>query len=267
MSVLQEIQPSYRAVYYVPVSRIQPRPSPPREEADEQKLLALAASIRQYGLLQPITVRVTERGYEIVLGQRRFQACAMLGFTYVDAFVLNTSENEAALYALLENAHQEPLHFLDEAEAYGSLQANGTPVDTIARQTGESAETIEKKLRLLALPQEVRQFLRASGLTERHARTLLPLTDTEQQLRIARQAARLRLSPRETEALVEKENAGDGSSPTRRKVISMVWEPRLYLNAVNTIIRKMRDAGLDAIAEQREDDACITLNLKIRKTK
>lgn len=267
MSVLQEIQPSYRAVYYVPISRIQPRSAPPREKADEQKLLALAASIRQYGLLQPITVRVTENGYEIVLGQRRFQACVMLGFTYVDAFVLNAGENEAALYALMENAYQAPLHYLDEAEAYRALQANGTPVDVIARQSGKSAEAIEKKLRLLAMPQEVQQFLRASGLSERHARALLLLTDAEQQLRIARQAARLRLSPRETEALVEKENAGDSSGQPRRKVISMVWEPRLYLNALNAIIRKMRDAGLDAIAEQREDDACITLNLKIRKTK
>ena len=267
MRILREIQPSYRAVYYVPISRIHPRSAPPREEADEQKLLALAASIRQYGLLQPITVRVTERGYEIVLGQRRFQACVMLGFTYVDAFVLNANEKEATLYALLENKYQEPPHFLDEAEAYAAMQANGASVDAIARQSGESAETIEKKLRLLALPQEVRQFLRTSSLSERHARALLLLTDAEQQMHVARQAARLRLSPRETEALAEKENAGDSSDQPRRKVISMVWEPRLYLNAINTIIRKMRDAGLDARAEQSEDDACITLNLKIRKTK
>ena len=100
MSVLREIQPSYRAVYYVPLSQIHSRPFAKRSD-EENGLLGLAASIRRHGLLQPVTVRPVSDGYEIVLGQRRFQACVMLGFTYVDAFVLNANEKEAALYALL----------------------------------------------------------------------------------------------------------------------------------------------------------------------
>ena len=264
MSGLREIQPSYRAVYYVPVSLIQSRPAPPRGGADGQKLLELAASIRQHGLLQPITLRATDSGYEIVLGERRFRACVMLGFSYVDAFVLNAEEEEATLYALLENKNQEAPHFLDEALAYAAMAKNGTTAEAIARQIGTSPESISKKLSLLSLTPDVQQFIRESGLTERHARALLSVRDAEKQMRIARQAAKLHLTPHETEALAAKE---DMASQPKRKVISVVWEPRLYLNAIYGIIRQMRQAGLETQTNTTDDDGWITLNVKIRKQK
>ena len=264
MSGLQEIQPSYRAVYYVPIALIHSRPFPPRGGEDEQMLLELAASIRQHGLLQPITVRATGSGYEIVLGERRFRACVMLGFSYVDAFVLGAGPEEASLYSLLENKYQQPFHFLDETAAYAAMLKDGISLGTIARQTGTSAETIEKKLRLLTLSPEVQHFIRQSGLTERHARALLPVREGEKQLALAQQAAKLRLSPHETEALAAKEEA---STPHKRKVISVVWEPRLYLNAISGIIRQMRQAGLETQATTAEDDGWITLNVKIRRQK
>ncbi len=267
MSGLREIQPSYRAVYYVPISLIHSRPVPPRGGADGQKLLELAASIRQHGLLQPITVRAAQNGYEIVLGERRFRACVMLGFSYIDAFVLNAAEEEATLYALLENKDQEALHFLDEAAAYAAMSANGISAETISRQVGTSAEEIGKKLRLLSLTPEVRQLIRESALTDRHARALLSVRDAEKQMSLARQTAKLRLTPQETEALAAKA-AGDASRPVpKRKVISVVWEPRLYLNAIYGIIRRMREAGLETQTNTAEDDGWITLNVKIRKQK
>ena len=267
MSGLREIQPSYRAVYYVPISLIHSRPVPPRGGADGQKLLELAASIRQHGLLQPITVRAAQNGYEIVLGERRFRACVMLGFSYIDAFVLNAAGEEATLYALLENKDQEALHFLDEAAAYAAMSANGISAETISRQVGTSAEEIGKKLRLLSLTPEVRQLIRESALTDRHARALLSVRDAEKQMSLARQTAKLRLTPQETEALAAKA-AGDASRPVpKRKVISVVWEPRLYLNAIYGIIRRMREAGLETQTNTAEDDGWITLNVRIRKQK
>ena len=267
MSFLREIQPSYRAVYYVPLSQIRDRPFMTRSGEEEGELFALAASIRQYGLLQPITVRVTENGYEVVLGQRRFRACLLLGFSYIDAFVLQVEESEATLYSLLENTQQQPLHFLDEAAAYAAVKENGISTASIARQAGESETNVEKKLALLALAPATRQYIREAGLTERHARALLRIQDAEKQLRLARQAARLCLSPHETERLAEKENSDLPDAAPKRKIISLVWEPRLYLNAMYNIIKKMRDAGLDVSSEHSEDEESISLNLKIRKRK
>ena len=257
MSVKREIQPSYRAVCYVPTAMIRPRPFSVRGEEEENDLLPLAASIRQYGLLQPVTVRVVDSGYEIVLGERRWQACVMLGYAYIDAFVLQISDQEAALYSLLENSLQAPLHFFDLARCYAALDA---PPEAIARQMGGSAEDIQRLIGLLRLPLEAQHVIRESHLTERHARALLTVSDEKEQTRIARQAARLRLSPRDTEALARKD-------ASKRKVISTVHEPRLFLNAIQNIIRQMRQIGLDAQAETSEDDDSITRRLRVRKRK
>ena len=179
---------------------------------------------------------------------------------------MQAAEKDAALYSLLENTHREPLHFFDLAASCAALAENGMPLEAIARHTGGSAEWVEKKMALLRLAPEVRRCIRESGLSERHARALLPLPDAEAQLSLARRVARLRLSPRETEALAEKElNRKD--PPPRRKIISVVWEPRLYVNAIRAIVQNMRDAGLEAQSSDTEDDGWITLNIKIRKRK
>lgn len=265
MGILHEIQPSYRAVYYIPLSQIRLRPSPARDQDDDQNLFLLAASIRQYGLLQPITVRTSENGYEIVMGQRRFQACVMLGFSYIDAFVLQCTEQEGALYSLLENVRQEPLHFFDLAAACAALRAGGIPSEAIARQLGESADWVEKKLQLLHLAPETRKYIRSANLTERHARALLPLASAEEQLNYAKRAERLHLSPHETEALIKKKLSD--KCQQKRKIISVVWEPRLYLNAIHRIIREMQEAGTEAQTDTREDNQWITMQIKIRKRK
>ena len=267
MSFLQEIQPSYRSVYYIPLSRIQSRPSPPRGDKDEEKLFELASSIRQWGLLQPVTLRATENGYEIILGERRVRACILLGFTYIDAFVLQAEQSEAVLYSLLENMYQRPLHFLDEAAAYTEILESGTSMETIARQLGKSVANIEKKRALVQLFPETQRIIRESGLSERHARALLPLNDAEKQSRMARQATQLHLSPLELEALVAKETANSFSVSPKRKIISMVWEPRLYLNAIYSIIHRMREAGLETQTNTSEDDTWSTMNVNISRQK
>ena len=265
MGVMRDIQPSYRAVCYVPTALIRPRPYSARGDGDDSGLLELAASIRQYGLLQPVTVRAVEGGYEIVLGERRLQACVLLGFSYVDAFILQADEQEAALYSLLENIQQTPLHYFDLAQLFSAQAARGVSPEAIARQTGKSALWVKKKLELMRLAPDARDFIREAGLSERHAQAILRAAGPEAQLRIARKAAHLRLSIRETEALIEKEGLPPSETPPRRKVISMVWEPRLYLNAIRDIVRQMRDAGLEAHDETGGDGDWLTLSIKIRR--
>ncbi|MBR3019728.1 MAG: ParB/RepB/Spo0J family partition protein [Clostridia bacterium] len=265
MSVMRDIHPSYRAVCYVPTALIRPRPYSARGDGNDSGLMELAASIRQYGLLQPVTVRAVEGGYEIVLGERRLQACILLGFSYIDAFVLQASEQEAALYSLLENIQQTPLHYFDLAQLFSAQAERGVSLETMARQTGKSALWVSRKLKLMQLAPDVREYIREAGLSECHAQVLLRVPGPEEQLRIARKAAHLHLSPRETEALIEKEGLFPHGTPPRRKVISMVWEPRLYLNAIRDIVRQMRDAGMKVSDETGGDDDWLTLHIKIRK--
>lgn len=265
MSVLQEGQAAFRQVCCLPMDRIAPNPKQPRKEFGDYALLELASSIRQHGLLQPITVRPMGAGYEIVMGERRYRACMMLGFSFIDAFILPVDEEECALLALIENLQREDLHYFEEAQAYADLIAGGMSQETLARRLGKSASGIANKLRLLKLDPDLRRYLTEEGLSERHARALLALPDPAARVRVARQAAQLRLTVRETEALVAKAQKRLPTPPSGRKVISLVRDPRLYVNAIKNVMRQMQETGMEADLETREEDAWLEMRIRIRK--
>ncbi|MBR6186943.1 MAG: ParB/RepB/Spo0J family partition protein [Clostridia bacterium] len=267
MSVLYEGQSNAcRQACALPIDRIYPNPRQPRKGFDELKLMELASSIRQHGLLQPITVRAAGGGYEIVMGERRYRACMLLGFSQIDAFILSASEGESGLLALIENLQREDLHYFEEAEAYASILSQGVTQEALARRLGKSASGIANKLRLMKLSPELRQFLREEGLSERHARALLPLTDAAARLRIARQAAQQHLTVRETEALVLKAQQRLPTSPPKRKVISLVRDSRLYINAIKSICKQMQDTGLDARVDTDDNELWTEIRIRIQKT-
>ena len=266
MSVMREEQSSGgRQVCWLPMDRIIPNPRQPRKEFDDHALLELASSIRQHGLLQPITVRASGAGYEIIMGERRFRACSMLGFTHIDAFILPVSEGESALLALIENLQRENLHYFEEAEAYADLLSSGMTQEALARKLGKSPSGVANKLRLLKLEPELRRYLMEENLSERHARALLPLPDSAARLRIARQAAQLRLTVRETEALVMKAQKRLPVPPPSRKVISLVRDHRLYVNAIKSVMRQMQETGLDAQLQTQEGDHWLEMRIRIKK--
>ena len=266
MSVLREERTGGgRQIFCLPMERITPNPRQPRKEFDDHALLELASSIRQHGLLQPVTVRAAGAGYEIVMGERRFRACTLLGYTHIDAFILPVSEGESALLALIENLQRESLHYFEEAEAYADLLSTGMTQEALARKLGKSPSGVANKLRLLKIEPELRQYLMDEGLSERHARALLPLPDGAARLRIAHQAAQLHLTVRETEALVMKAQKRLPVPPPSRKVISLVRDHRLYVNAIKNVMRQMQDTGLDAQLETQEEDNWLEMRIRIRK--
>ena len=267
MSVLQQGQGRYegRQAYWLPMEMIVPNPRQPRKHFDDHALLELASSIRQHGLLQPITVRAAEIGYEIILGERRFRACELLGCTYIDAFVLPATAEDGAVLALIENVQRENLHYFEEAEAYAELLSGDMTQEALARRLGKSASGISNKLRLLKLEPELRQYLLEAGLSERHARALLPLPDAAERNRIAHQAAQLHLSVRDMEALVRQARKRLPDPPPTRKVISLVRDPRLYVNAIKTMMREMQSMGMEADMETAEGDTWLDLRIRIRK--
>ena len=259
-----------RQVCWLPLMSIIPNPDQPRREFSEAALNELANSIRQFGLLQPITVRENGSGqFEIIMGERRFRACQMLGQTHIDAIVLPATGRESAMMALVENLQRENLHFFEEAEAFASLIENYQMTqDELSRRLGKSACTIANKLRLLRLDPELRALIFEENLSERHARALLRLPDGPGRIRIARQAASMNLTVRETEALVERALARlPVPIPPQRRMISLVRDHRLYMNAIKGIVTQMQETGIPAEYSVLEYGESIELRIIMPKRK
>ncbi len=259
-----------RQVCWLPLCNIIPNPDQPRREFSEAALNELANSIRQFGLLQPITVRENGGGqYEIIMGERRFRACQLLGQTHIDAIVLPATGRESAMMALVENLQREDLHFFEEAEAFASLIDNYQMTqDELSRRLGKSACTVANKLRLLRLDPELRALIFEENLSERHARALLRLPDGPGRIRIARQAASANLTVRETEAMVERAMARlPVPPPPHRRLISLVRDHRLYMNAIKGIVTQMQETGIPAEYSVMEYGESIELRIVMPKRK
>ena len=249
------------------ISDVKPNPSQPRKAFHEEGIAELASSIKNYGLLQPITVRKTENDYfELIAGERRLRACKMLGETTISAIVFEPSgEQDSAILAMIENLQRENLHFFEEAEGYLNLmKEHGFTQEMLARKLGKNQSTIANKLRILKLPKNVRNSIVHSGLTERHARTLLRLHDEEMQLRLIKTIVKNTLSVRETEQMVEQEikKMYDGETVTK-KLAYLFRDYRIYINTIKKAVSQVKDAGVntDCNVEELEDAVNIFIRL------
>ena len=188
------------------ISEIEPNRSQPRKDFDEQSLGELAESISSHGLLQPLLVRpLPLGGYEIVAGERRYRACRMAGLTEVPVIIRELTESETMELALIENLQREDLTPLEEAEGYNVLmREHGFTQEEIAQSMGKSRPAIANALRLLKLPESVRELLREDKISAGHARALLTLGSEEEMLAVADEIIKKDLSVRQTEALCKK---------------------------------------------------------------
>ena len=165
-----------RRIHQLPIDKIVPNPRQPRRHFDEQALRELAESIRQHGVLQPLSVQRTAGGYVLVAGERRLRAAGMAGLTHVPCLLVRASDEDSAVLALIENLQRCDLHYLEEAQAIARLIAQyGLSQEEAARRLGRSQSAVANKLRLLRLSEGCAALLRQYGLTERHARAVLRL--------------------------------------------------------------------------------------------
>ena len=161
-------------VRYIPLEHIVPNPHQPRRDFDPAALAELADSIRQYGVLQPATVRTRGRDYELVAGERRFRAAKLAGLKELPCLIAQVGEEDSALLALMENLQRRDLNYMEEAAAIAQLvQRWGLSQEEAARKLGKSQSAVANKLRLLRLPGTVVELLQQGDLSERHARALL----------------------------------------------------------------------------------------------
>lgn len=201
------------ALVEVPVNGVASNRRQPRQAFGDESLEALARSIREVGVLQPIVVRkVEDEGYEMVAGERRLRAARMAGLATVPAIIRTTDDTEALREALIENIHRQDLAPLEQAAAFQELQDElGVTQEDLARRLGHSRPHIANTIRLLNLPADVQTLLAEGAITAAHGRALLALDDPEGQRALAQRVAAEGLSVRQTEELVRTYSAHPAS--------------------------------------------------------
>ena len=253
-------------VRYIPINAVRPNPQQPRRSFDETALRELADSISAYGILQPLTVRDRGGVYELVAGERRLRAARIAGLREVPCLIAEVGEEDAALLALIENLQRRDLDYMEEAAAIARLiRRYGLSQQQAAEKLGKSQPTIADKLRLLRLSAPVIDCLRQYGLTERHARTLLRLTDPEQQLAAARHIGKRGLNVAQTEQYIDRLTAENRTEPPRRRPTYIIKDVRLFLNSVERGVRLMQSAGVGAEVGRRDTEEEILLTIHIPK--
>ena len=200
----------------LPVSAIRPNSHQPRKGFPEAGIKELAASIREVGILQPLVVRSTPAGFELIAGERRLRAAREAGLERVPVLIRQAGENESMELALVENLQRENLSPLETAAAYQALMDGfGLSKDQLARRLGKSRAAVTNTLRLVHLPESIQALLREGRISEGHARALLGLEDEEQMTQMAIKVAEEKLSVRRTEELVREMLADPRASAQR----------------------------------------------------
>ena len=200
----EETAPESSAPVGIPLRDIEPNPSQPRRSFDEAALAELAESIRENGVITPVTLRKTGETYQIIAGERRWRAARMAGLTELPALVLDVSEGDAYAMAMVENLQREDLNPMEEAEGYQVLMnLSGMTQEQAAQKVGKSRPAVANALRLLNLPEPVRRILRNGGISAGHGRALLALKTAEDMENAAKQVMQQGLTVRQTEDLVK----------------------------------------------------------------
>lgn len=248
----------------IPVQHIVPNPNQPRHQWKEEELESLSQSIRTSGVLQPITVRRLENGwYELIAGERRLRASKKAGLTEIPALVLLCTAEESAVYALIENIQRQDLGFFEEAEAFLQIsRQQKVTQEELAHRLGKSQAYVANKLRLLKLEKEERTVIQNAHLTERHARALLRIEDSDERKKVLHTIAQKQLTVRETEELVERVLA---PKKAKQKTRGIVKDVRLFLNTLNRAIDVMKQSGIRAQTDKRETEQYFEYIVRIPK--
>ena len=260
--MIKEKPRSAGQVLLIPSEAIYPNPNQPRRSFDQEELVNLAISIRMNGILQPITVRETPNGYEVVSGERRLRASRLAGMLSVPCIVIDVNSFKSAVYALIENLQRQNLGYFEEAVAIERLMKDfGLSQEEAAKQLGKAPSTVSNKLRLLSLQGEVRDLLCVHGLSERHARALLRLPE-EKVLPVLQKIIERKLNVTQSEAYIEEILSEKQSNRTTKTMFSDV---KIFLKTINHAVETMKKAGIKADIKKEEQEESFVYHIKIPK--
>lgn len=213
-----EAAETHEGIKYIDINNIKPNANQPRKTFDEGKLEELADSIREHGLIQPLVVRKSTNGYEIVAGERRWRAARKIGIKEIPAIVRELSDEENMLLAIIENMQREDLDPIEEAEGISQMiETYGLSQEQVSKSLGKSRPYITNQLRLLKLPEEIRKMVSDGRLSSGHVRALITIDDEEKQIKLAVQAVEQGLSVRQVEALAKANKKVKKSKSAKKK--------------------------------------------------
>lgn len=250
-------------VVEIDIDKIEANPYQPRtvfgDDIDE-----LAESIRLNGLIQPLTVKAEGERYILIAGERRLRALKLLGNAFAPCIVLDITDRNSAVLALVENIQRKDLHFFDEAEALSKLlDFYGMTQEDAAVRLGKTQSTIANKLRLLKLSESIRSKIRCCGLTERHARALLRLPNENLQLEAVDNICSKRLNVEQTERLVAAIIDRENERESIRRRSGAFKDIRLFVNTINKAVEMMKAAGINADSQKIKENGYIEYIVRI----
>lgn len=267
----QEKKEDIKNITYLNIDLVRPNPYQPRKQFTKGALEELRESIAQYGVIQPINVRkISSSHYELVAGERRLRAATMAGLSEIPAIIINITDNDSAVMALIENLQREDLNYMEEAEGYNNLiNEHGFTQEELAQKIGKSQSTVANKIRLLRLSPLVKKILADNTLTERHARALLKLHDEQLQLKVLRLVCERGLNVKKTEDLIErvidKYLKQGKDKPVEKKLTKTIKDIRIFVNTIRQAIDLMKKSGVNAKAAQIDRGEYIEFIVRVPK--
>lgn len=259
----QKEKPQQRIID-IPCEEIAPNQYQPRKVFEQNELLSLAASIKTEGVLQPLLVREVGEKYELIAGERRLRAAMMVRLEKVPCIIMEASDRNSALIALVENIQRSDLGFFEEADAIARLiDLYGMTQEDAAVRLGYAQSTLANKLRLLKLSASERRIIGEHGLTERHARALLKLDAPEKRQEALNKIIRNHLNVEKTEALVESMIEYEEYKKRIRKGAAIFRDLRLFMNTVNKAVETMQIAGVNVDVDKKQSDDYLDYHIRI----
>lgn len=256
-------------VVKVPINQIFPNPYQPRKTFSDEALADLCASIKEYGVLQPLLVSPADDGrYMLIAGERRLRASRLANLSEVPVIISEYTSQQIAEIALIENLQREDLHFLEEAEGYEQLMNEfHLTQEAMAARVGKKQSTIANKIRLLRLSSPVRKVLVEAGLSERHARALLKLDDEAKRLEVLAVVVEKNYSVRQTEEYIAKLLDADEKQKDKKRRLVIVNDVRIYLNSIKQVVSTIKDSGIPVNMEQTVEGDEVVISLRIKNQK
>ena len=251
-------------VVLLDTSCIFPNPAQPRKVFEKEELIQLRDSIVANGLLQPLTVRrITDKLYELIAGERRLRACQMAEITQVPCIIVDVTEQQSAVYALIENIQRADLNFFEQALGIRTLMDEwGITQAQAAQKLGMAQSTVANKLRLLKLNPEQQHRIMEAGLTERHARALLRL-EPEQREQVLTLMIEKQWNVIQVDEYIDKVLEESQETEEKPKKFLVVKDVRIFFNTISKAIDVMKRSGIAAVATKHQKEDCIEYVVKI----
>jgi ParB family chromosome partitioning protein len=251
-------------VQQIEITKIAPNPNQPRKVFNEESILRLADSINQYGIIQPLTVRKLGESYELVAGERRLRAAKELGISHVPCIIIAINEEKSAEISIIENLIREDLNIFEQAEAIEALiDTYGLTQEQIATKLSNSQSFIANKLRLLRYSASEREIILKNNLTERHARALLRVLDTNLRAKLLSRIVNEHLNVSASEELIEGHLSQDIAAQKQDK--RTYKSVSSFYSAINRAIDTIKNSGIEIKSRRVEGDDFTELTILVPK--